>query len=250
MRKSLPLFLALSLACATTAFAQPVGSPGGINFSWDDCWLAGGVAAKNFACTSNSGNSVMVGSFAPSIDQPLFVGVEVVVDLQSDTAVLPDWWQFFNLGTCRATALSATFDFSVLPGSCADPFGQPGQGGMAGYCGVGANCVDARTDPSQSRIKAAGAIASEAALTAGTEYYGVRFAMTNTKTVGTGSCAGCATGVTLILNEIKSAEFNGQYVRNYNPIANQCITWNSGTVPCASLPARNQTWGQVKSLYR
>jgi hypothetical protein len=153
VRKSLPLFLALTLASATSAFGQQVGGVGGINFSWDDCWASGGVAAKNFACSVNTGSSVMIGSFAPSVDQPLFVGVEIVVDLQSDTAVLPDWWQFFNLGTCRATALSATFDFSVLPGACTDPFGQPGSGGLAGYCTVGANCVDARTDPAQSRIR-------------------------------------------------------------------------------------------------
>jgi hypothetical protein len=32
---------------------------------------------------------------------------------------------------------------------------------------------------------------------------------------------------------------------------NQCLSWQTSTLPCAKpVPARNTTWGQVKSLYR
>ena len=249
------MFAALTIAALTLvplpAAAQQIGV-GVAGLAWDDCG-ASGVNNKVFACDADTGRSVLIGSFVSPIDQPLFVGVEVVIDLQSHSQVLPDWWQFFNLGTCRRTSLAATFDFSILPGGCADPFGQPAQGGMAGYCSMGPNCVDSRTDPAQSRIKAAGAIAQGHPIEADVEYYAVRLVIDHEKTVGAAACAGCDVGVTLMMNTIKSAEWSGQYVSNYgdpSPGAHGCVTWNSSPVPCGALPVRNATWGQVKSLYR
>lgn len=254
MRKTLLICSLLLVASAPLASAQVIGSPGGVNFSWDDCAAAGVVAAKTFACGVNTGASRMVVSFDPSQQLNDFIGVEVVIDLQSDTPALPDWWQFFNTGSCRQNALNAGFDWSVLPSvgsACADPYeGTISLGGLAAYCVVGANCVDAPTDLAKARIKVGAAVADGHVITADTEYYAAYVTMTNVKTVGTGACAGCATGVTIVLNEVKAAGLSGPYIRNYLPMQNQCLTFNSGTVPCASLPARNTTWGQVKSLYR
>ncbi len=241
-------FRTLALACALWA---PDAGAQGINVSWDDCWAAGGVAAKQFACDTNTGASRMVGSFMSATPQPGFVGVEIVIDLQVDTVEIPPWWQFFNAGACRLEALQATFDFDALgSGACAHPFGQAGLGGLAAY-------QTNRTDPpnpyptaARARVKAAGAVAVPHAIAAGVEYYGFVLGLDHTRTVGAGACAGCATGVTLVLNEIKSAELNGRGVRHTAPLGHQCVTWHAGTVPCATLPARRATWGRIKSIWR
>ncbi len=244
---------------ALLALTASMALAGTVNFSWTQCIADGGLQNLNFACNSNSGNHVAIGTFTLNNTLSDFVGVEVVVDLQSAGA-LPAWWTFFNPPpsvNCRTSALSATFDFSVLAAGCADPFGQPGQGGLAAYCIQGANCVDAPTTNNRARIKAAGAVADPVQIEAGIEYYGVRLAMLNTKTVGTGSCAGCTEPVCLVLNSIKAAGLSGGIEMNTDGElagADNFITWQGGAIgglgcPLAT-PAKNKTWGQVKSLYR
>jgi hypothetical protein len=241
---------------ALLALTASMALAGSVNFAWTGCPADGGSSSRTFACNTNTGNHVAVGSFTPSSSMGDFVGVEVVIDLQATSASLPAWWSFFNVGSCRGSAISATFDFSVLAGGCADPFGSPGQGGLAAYCVTGANCVDAPEDLNRARIKAAGAVAEPVAIDGGIEYYGVRLAVTNAKTVGTGACAGCTDGVCLVLNSIKSAGLSGASELNTSdaPGSNAHITWQNGSsIPggCpGSVPTQTKTWGQVKSLYR
>jgi hypothetical protein len=241
---------------ALLALTASMALAGSVNFSWTQCIADAGLQNRTFACNSNSGTNVAIGTFTLDNELTDFVGVEVVVDLQSANA-LPAWWQFFNAGACRGTAISATFDFSVLAGGCADPFGQPGTGGVAAYCVLGANCVDAPETNNRARVKAAGAVADPTPISAGTEYYGVRFAITNAKTVGTGACAGCTEPVCLVLNSIKAAGLSGGAELNTDGNlagTDNFITWQGGAIgglgcPLAT-PTQNKTWGQVKSLYR
>ena len=244
---------------ALLALTASMALAGSVNFAWTGCPADGGSSSRTFACNTNTGSHVAIGSFTVNNVLADFVGVEVVVDLQSTSGTLPAWWTFFNpppVANCRGSALAATFDFSVLAGGCADPFGQPGQGGLAAYCVVGANCVDAPADANRARIKAAGAVADPVQINPGIEYYGVRLAITNAKTVGTGACAGCNEGVCLVLNSIKAAGLSGTVEMNTSdaPGSSSYITWqNGGSIPggCpGNVPSKNQTWGQVKSLYR
>ncbi len=253
MRKTLLLCGVLMLIGASVALAAAPG----VNLGWSTdlgCWPESGTADKTFACNSNTGNSTMVASFAIGVDMPDYYGVQCILDGQSESATLPDWWQLSNTGSCRPTALSTSADFTTAPQStCVDAFLGLAQGGIGAY----------QTEqypppqplnvpaPNRLRLKVAYGIVDPVAITAGTEYYAFRATVTNAKTVGSPSCAGCATAVTMVLNEIRVVPtLQANAILLYNASANQCITWQATTVPCASVPTRNRTWGEVKALYR
>jgi hypothetical protein len=237
MKKALLISGALLALTSSTALA------GGVNFAWTECLSGGGVSNRTFACNTNTGTNVAIGSFM--LTQPMadFVSVEVVVDLQAQDPALPAWWTFSPaVGNCRGSVLSMTFDFSVLAGGCADPFGQPATGSLANY------------SPNGNRARALGVAAIDAgapaAVSDATEYYGVRMAITNAKTAGAGNCAGCNIPVALVLNSINAVGLTGNEF-NGNVIASNCITWQSATAgTCAATPTQNKTWGAIKSIYR
>lgn len=240
------------LLCCVFLLAASVAFAGGINVAWGPgCWVDNPVNLKTFACDVNLGNASFTGSFAASRDIPDFVGIEVVVDLQSDATALPDWWQLFNAGACRQTSLSTSADFTAAPGGCIDPWNGLAGGGIAAY-------QDAlfpppppfpMPPPNRARLKVAYAVADISPVLAGVEYYGFRATVNYQKTIGTGACAGCQGGVWICLNEIKAAGILGAE-RLYNPIVNSHLTWNRPWEPVAPTPAGNVTWGQVKGLYR
>lgn len=240
---------------ALLAFSASIALAGGsVNYSWTQCIVDGGVAGRVFACGSNSGTNVSIGTFTTDAQVPDFIGVEVVIDIQSNGA-LPEWWKFNQSGSCRQNSLAASFDWSVLAGGCADAYaGALPQGGIAGYFYVGSplQSVDNPTDPSRARLKIGAAVADANIVDAGIEYYAFRLAMNNLKTVGTGSCPGCATDVCLVLNSVKAAGLSGPFELcvSTDPASNPAITWQNGVGLCAATPAQNRTWGQVKSLYR
>lgn len=253
MKKSLLFCGVLMLIGASAAFAVAPG----VNIGWaanGSCWPEGGTALQTFACTSNTGVNVFTGSFAIGSDMPDFQGMAAILDGQSESASLPDWWQLSNTGSCRAAALSVSADFTASPQtSCTDIFGGSGVGGIAAY----------QTElfpppsplnvpaPNRLRLKVGFVLATSVALTNGVEYYGFRATINNSKSVGTGACAGCATAVTMVLNEVQATPtLQVNTVHLYNAINNQCIQWQSAAVNCALVPTRNRTWGEVKSLYR
>ena len=248
MKRLLLLSGALLVLGASAASAAP-----GLNLAWGSgCWLENPVNAKTFACNTNTGNAQMTGSYTPTASQPAFVGVECVLDFQVDGVTVPDWWTFFEAGTCRQTSLSTSADFSGAPQtSCTDQWFGLGAGGIAAYQTAASPIHDERVNtPGWARLKVAYALADPSPLTGGTEYYGFRATMNYAKTVGSPSCAGCTTPVTIVLNEIKSAENTGPFERVTDQDINRCLTWGASTVACAAVPARNTSWGQVKSLYR
>lgn len=237
---------ALLFSGALLALTSSMALAGGVNLAWVDCKSnSNSLANKSFACNTNAGSNALAGSFVLLAPMPDFVAVEIVVDLQSQSAALPAWWEFGS-GGCRDGSMSITFDFSVFANpdfACSDPFGRVAQGGLANYTVTG----------NRARAIGVGAIASEQrqALAAGTEYYGFRMAINNLKTVGTGACAGCSTPVCIVLNSIRAVGVGaGSAEDNTAPIASQFATWQNGTGQCAATPTQNKTWGQVKSLYR
>ncbi|MBI5709332.1 MAG: hypothetical protein HZC42_03385 [Candidatus Eisenbacteria bacterium] len=243
MKRSL-LFCAALLAIP----AAPAAA-GGINLTWGTgCWPDNPSVNRTFACDTDSGSSSFTGSFATSTDHPHFVGIEVIVDLQSTTSwgggVLPPWWQFFNTGSCRQTSLTVSADFTAAPGACGDPWGGLAQGGIAAY--QTATTAPASGSPNAARLKLAFALAYPSPLTAEIEYYGFRVTLNHAKTVGGARCPGCNAGVTIWLLSIKAAEDTGPLEVLTSPLNNSSITWQGGM----TVPARNVTWGRVKGLYR
>ena len=249
MKKTILLCGALLALTASVAAAE------GVNFSWTDCYGDGGVQNKNFACTANTGAAhAAVGSYVAPAGVGGLTGNEVVIDLQSQGAALPAWWQFKNAGTCRTTSQAMNFTAPVSLASCVDYWSGQAAGGIGAYnIGFGGN-------PARARIVAAIAVPASAVgpVDADVEYFSFNLTMNNAKTVGTGACAGCSIPVCLVLNSIKLTQGVGigdfKLSAPGNGIDSNYITWQGGNIGgsgCpAATPAKNATWGTVKSLYR
>lgn len=247
MKKKALLLRAALFSSALLGLMPSMALAGGVNFAWRDCLgNSNATAARTYSCGQTSEKLVAAGSFKLSSPMPDFVAVEVIVDVQAQGASLPSWWEYGNPG-CRNGALAMTFDFSAFAnpeGVCADPFGAVAQGGMASYT----------TSGNHARVIGIGAVATEGAqsLRANTEYYAFRLSWSTAKTTGPGSCAGCATPVSLVLSGIRVLGLSPTSVEELtSAIANQCIAWQGATASlCEGGPQQNRTWGQLKSLYR
>jgi len=236
MKKAL-LLTALLLVVALPAFAS------GVNMAWGtDCYTTNPTTNASYVCNKNTGSNQMIISFAPSVTQPQFVGIEVYMEGLAQAVAVPDWWKMGS-GECRPTAISADANFLTAPMvDCVDPWGNLQGGGLAAYTDGG----------NQMHIIIGYAIAEPVQLDANVEYYGCKVIITNAKTVGTGLCAGCTTPVIWGMHHLKSAELGPfEWLTEAIPGGNQCLTWQGSTLPCATpVPVKNSTWGQVKSLYR
>ena len=244
------VFLALVVA-AVSATAPARAS--GVNFSWDACTSEGGVQSKTFACNTNTGSSSGWASFVLASDQSAFVGIEAVIDIQTQADSLPSWWQVYGGGTCRQNALTASIDFTSAPDSlCHDFWGGGGTGGITAYQTYWTDPQVPSGSPSTARIKYAAAVPydSPLSLTGGTEYYAFRVQLSNAKTVGTGACSGCDVPACLTLSEIKVYQQDGSFEDLTSAITANIILWQTST-PCGGMSAPQRiTWGQIKSVLR
>jgi hypothetical protein len=226
--------------------ADPVRAAG-LNLSWLDCG-ASGVANRTFACNTNaSGLHVMFGTFVAPAGLVGVTGFSAVLDAQSAGAAFPAWWNL-RTGGCRAASLSAFFDFTGGPFNCHDYW----QGGVVGGVAM---------DPpigNRARIKTQAAFVLTndpriVAIAPNTEVYTFRLGVNNLKTVGLGSCAGCPTGVCIVLNSIVLTQPPGFPSKTLSaPSSRNTIQWQGGSEADCLLatPAKNATWGGIKSLYR
>jgi hypothetical protein len=255
--KKVTLLCGMLLALvATVASAAP-----GTNLRWDLCFGDGGPINKNFACATNGGAQQLVGSFElPAAGLAQVSGLEIVVDIATAGSTLPAWWQFKNVGTCRAASLGMTGAIGTLGPNCIDWSQGAPAGGLAAYT-VGI------AGPNTARI--IGGIAQGlplSDLSGGQEYFGYIVSINNAKTVGTGSCAGCNVAACIINNSIKCATppVAGTPSRDItlvgatNATDSNFSTWQGGGgvsvggkngCPLA-VPTHKTTWQQVKTLYR
>lgn len=267
MRRLLPALLLLltALIPSATVFAMP--SPGpigpyrygpyGCNLRWNNCFGDNGAINRAFACDTNTGTEVLVGSWVPAWDLTGMSGAEVVIDLASAGTSLPAWWSFRNAGTCRQAALA--MNFIPLPSNvvCMDWAAGQSAGGIGAYQigGRGANTA---------RIVAAIAVPSSALanLIGRKEYFAFNLNINHSKTVGTGACAGCTTPVCIVFNRMKmttQVAAHDTYVQGPSNLTDSdYATWQGGAgvssfggTGCpAATPTKRETWGAVKSLYR
>lgn len=246
MKKILLLSGVLLAFSASMALAA-----GGVNIAWGpDCWPQNPVSNQTYTCTSNSGVVQATASYETANEIADFVGISSVIDLQANSASLPAWWDMFNVGSCRQNALSADENFLTASQTCLDIFQNGAGGGITAYQ-TASTVPPTPYGPNSARLKVAFALPAPADLPGGTETYGYRLTITKAKTAGSGSCAGCATQVTMVLNNVHAAGLGGYSEDLSTPINNGCITaQGTSGVPCNATPTVNKTWGQVKSLYR
>jgi len=242
---------ALLFAGIILALTASVAMAAGVSVSWKNyCWGETGSSNNlTWACTTNSNVNIrMTCSFKTDVDVPLFNGVGVFMEGQTELASVPDWWKMSNENSsdCRYNLCTVSADGTVLANAggdvCFDPWGGTGGGGLGLYS----------WDSNRMHVNAAWASAVEIPLSANTEYFAVQFRVAGGKTAGTAGCTGCLTKAIWGLTKIDYTTpttittLDAPYADG-----NQCLTWQSSTLPCAKpVPARNTTWGQVKSLYR
>lgn len=243
MKKILTLAAALMIFGASASMAQ-----GGLNLYWDGC-SDGGVSTKAFACNANTGVAfVLYASLVLPADMPLFAATSALVDLSFTGATIPAWWQV-RTGECSANRVSMSFDSANFVTNCLDIWqsaanlsvfqAQPAPGDHA------ANFL---------RLNGGAAVPAGSELSQiadGSELVVCKVSIGRTKTVGTGSCAGCLTGACIVLSECKAQQPAG--IGDYtiiNPATSNFVTWQAGGPACPqATPSQNRTWGAVKNLY-
>jgi hypothetical protein len=231
MKKTL-LMTGAMLLVASVALA------GGLNLAvGSGCWAENPVAAGTWACAMNFGTPMtMTTSFQLDADMAEALGSETIIDGQSDSATLPDWWD----PACQARIVTNISGYPQT--TCFDIWGGTAFGGPVVNV-TGANRI---------RILVGYAVPTTAPIyiPAGIEFDNCHVNLTSAKTVGTGNCPGCELGFVLVLNQITLRGVGGVYEDCVTVLNNNCVSWQGATTPCSATPARNTTWGQVKSLYR
>jgi hypothetical protein len=239
MKKMLLLCGALLVVSASVAAAAPT-----LNLAWGTCLGEGGASLQTSACTANANTGANAFVLVPSIvfdaDVAGLIGFDSRVTITTPTA-LPAWWGVGCTGKTSIVASSGTAAYCLN-----DAFGGNGAGGNVPLSGSALYPF-----PNQYNIRFAFAVPTgvEVALTPG-EYETVAVTIQNSKTVGTGACAGCAGPACLTFAELQYAGINGvsgTITAGNSPIA----YWQAAGATCAgSTPTRNATWGGVKALYR
>lgn len=253
----------LSVLFALLLTLTPATAAGeGVNLAWNDCLGQGtGIQNVTFACNTNAGRHVLSGSFVLGQAVPDAVGLEIVLDLASDSATLPPWWTFLAPGSCRVSSLTADFLPQPTETVCADWANSLAVGGLAAYCT--GFCDNTFLSANRARIKLVDAVPQADAqnLATGTEYFAFHLWLDHQKTVGAGACSGCLTPVCIVLNSIDVVGRGNVGSRKLTTSAapgSDFASWQGGGVPVvngvsgcpAATATRRSTWGGVRSLYR
>lgn len=248
--RALAPLLALSLFAAPAARAME-----GVNLRWDQCYGDAGAQNKTFACDTNTGTEILVGSFVIRSQIIQMGGEEVVIDLASAGSALPPWWQFMNPGTCRQTALTADMITSATAVNCVD------------WSHGSASLLDqsyavGERGPGTARLELLITEPLEATWNLPTgEYLSLNLRITHARTVGTNACAGCTEPVCIVLNSVLAITAGRATDRFLTGPANgtdsNFAAWQGGGSPVvggvsgcpAATPTTTRTWGAVKALY-
>lgn len=239
-------------ACSSPASAG-VPATSGISLTWSDC--PGGATASSsmtYACSGDADTVRLVCSLAVPATLSGVIGAEIVVDMQSVDALVPDWWRMDGSGTggCRAGMLDTAFDTLATP-ACADVWRGNAVGGNQGFS-IG---PPAHPLSSQARILEVASVPSANAVTLapGTIYGLLTLVINSVHTVGPPACAGCAHGACLVFNSVLIRRLPGlgdQVFSAPAALESNWATWQGTAANCSAVPVRQTTWGAIKSLYR
>jgi hypothetical protein len=240
------LCIATLAVCASRTRAE------GINLYWNDCSPfrgGGGVTGITNDCTSNNGSLVLIASFVPQAGITGLVGVEGTILLTLGSASVPAWWQMQPTG-CRSTSLSISFQYPGLSACARTWSGSQEIGGFA--YDLSPLCCPA---PYIARLRMVGAVApsDSVAISPSTEYYAFEIFINQRKSVGVGSCDGCATAACIELRSIQLSQANRPTAEPAitQTDQNKFVTYNGAHVgDCAYVPVRNSSWGALKAIYR
>ena len=219
---------------------------GGLNLGWDECGGQPASQDRAFLCNTSSGSNTLVASFVAPCCLTKVTRIDFVLDLQSASDGFPDWWAFAP-GSCRYSSLTMDL-FASGPFTCSDYWtGRLPSIGVWPY----------EVFKNRMRIKRGIAIFPDYAgpIPEGTETYLLKYVIDNARTTGSGSCEGCATGICIVLNSanvMQAAGTPGGDKFISAPASRSWATWQGGIGSNCyqATPARNATWGSIKTLYR
>jgi hypothetical protein len=251
MRRALLAVVAIMLLTLPATAATAAG----VSVSWGDaCWSDAGAASNlTWACDSDTYTGIrMTCSFKLDAPRPGFAGIDAYMEGMTETSQTPDWWKLgvYSGGhapdDCRKDLITLSADGS-FSSACVSPWQGPQGGGIGLY-----SWDEYYYHHGSMHVNAAWAMQDTVTLEANVEYFACQFRISASKTVG--GCAGCSVPAIWALHHVAlylPYEALPVYLEFPYAGGNQCLTWQSSTLPCARpVPARNTTWGQVKSLYR
>lgn len=216
------------LGLATTARAS------GINLSWDRCAADGQVLHKSFACDTNAGREAAVGSFVLDAGTPAPPSrEEMVFDFQVQGAVLPVWWDFATLSSCRRNQM-------VLD---AVPLSEPTVCRTSSSGFVDFVRDNFRYPAPDHMVVTVGVLLTGTPLVPGAEYFCLRLTFGNAATTGAGACGGCFDPVAITLSQLRVLAGTDQTLAG--PALANTVFWQSSN-PTAT---RRASWTAVKALF-
>lgn len=267
MKKLLLFSCALLALSATAAFAQFGGGPG-IDLSWKNCVVQDSdngepapVLNVNLNCNNKTQTNKLVGSFKAPRDMAGFFAMDLDVDLQDQNGPLQPYHHYESGTGCNASGVALSID-NTASGGCGlfdTPWGAAGGGAtpfVTAYSpGFGGN-------PAKARLFLSIARASNDAfhLVPGTNYYCFHLTFNNGQAGAVPTCAGCSDKIAIVWNSATMFSNDGSgpdliFGPDGKPMGSSgvsaCGTVNGASqATCASTPAKNTTWGQIKTLYR
>jgi len=223
-----------SIACASDIFLH-----------WTDCRSGGGVQSMSQACAGNAASEerTFVASFVAPGDLRTFCGLTTYLQVDAADAQLSDWWRMAP-GECRAGAFQVAAPADRGLSACTDAFAEAATMSLSVHRGESRRLTiisDLIRDPPLE-------------LRPGEVYYASLFVVRAIKSSGAGSCFGCqaAAAISLTQIELYNLELPAQppILLRSSPSSPALICWQSSSGSCGPAPARNVTWGGLKSLYR
>jgi len=232
----------------------PCATAAGLDLAWNACAVDGGASDVTFACTDPERYYDLVGSFVTDAAFPRFRRAMIVLDLQVDSAVLPDFFNFAalsNLAGCNAGILIHKVWKSNACATTVTPwvhppwvctFELPTLEFAAGIGGPNRGRLTSNIKECQ---------ADGVPIEADRPYYLFTIQL---YTALTASCSGCQTPAAIVFNQMTLYSFDDQVAPRTitGPgLVSNCVTVNGGgAVSCGATPARRNTWGALKALYR
>ena len=255
----LPRITRLLLVLSSSLLVTSASAQQGLNLSWSHCQGEGtGNQNATFACNTNAGSHVMVGSFKLGTPIARVSGVVTDVDFAAASTQVPAWWELRNEGTCRQFALSSSIQQEASDVVCVDWAQGQGVGGMFAYLGP------AIGRPAHvARLRTITVVTQDIVqdLSPGTEYFALSLRISHANTVGAGSCGGCETPVCIVFNRITvaTADVTEHDITGPSSADSNYIMWQGGDVPAvldiscpaaSTTPTRRTTWSAVKQHFR
>ena len=228
-------------------------SSSGIGLRWGDC---DGPSNRDFSCMVNTSADVLVGFFDPPSGVYQLTGNEMTLHFDVADGALPPWWQLRNSGSCRASSLVASWDFTGSQ-ACTDYWNGQSIGGVGTYR-VGEN------GPGSARLLMACAVAPDNAgpVNVGTRYASFKLVIGHQRTTGSDACAGCTTPMCITLDSITLTE--PKPVNTAGPARKHVLTdpliagsgpgniasWQGGGRCAGSSKQQVSSWGKLKTIFR